>query len=1596
LWQYPTIKSVSAYLSGEETSPQKITPANKSEEPIAVVGMGCRFPGADSPEAFWQLLRDGMDAITTVPTTRWHGDREWGGFLREVDRFDAQFFNISPREAEYIDPQQRLTLEIAWEALEYGAIPAKSLAGSQTGVFVGIATNDYAQRHLHDLNYSDAYLGTGMASSLVANRLSYYLDLRGPSLAVDTACSSSLVAVHLACQSINNGECHLAIAGGVNVILNPVLTASFAKAGMMSADGHCKTFDVAADGYVRGEGCGIVILKPLSAAIADGNKILAVIKGSAVNQDGRSNGLTAPNSLAQQAVISQALQKANVSPSEIGYVETHGTGTPLGDPIEVEALNSVLSHDRLPEKPCAIGSVKTNIGHLEAAAGIAGLIKIVLSLQNQAIPPHLHLKNINPLVAKNDRCLSIVDRLLPWTTDIPRLASVSSFGFGGTNAHTIVSEWKEISQDRENTSIVDRPMHLLTLSAKNEKALTDLVGSYRQFLTNNPEISLADICFTANTGRTHFDYGLAVIAESHQQLQARLTSFLNREETFGLWQSQRQKNNNPNIAFLFTGQGSQYLGMGYQLYQTQPTFKNTIDRCAEILEPYLDKNLLELLFSNNTNFLDETIYTQPALFALEYSLAQLWISWGIVPDAVMGHSVGEYVAACLAGVFSLEDSLKLICQRAKLMQSLPQNGAMLAVSASEAEITPWLTKFEGEVTIAAINAPNSIVISGLREAIEQIEKQLTAKAIKTKRLQVSNAFHSPLMEPILEEFEWIASTINYSQPKIKLISNLTGQLITDEVTHPEYWCRHLRNPVRFAAGIDTLDRLGTNVFIEIGAKPILLSMGRQCLPKHQGLWLSSLRPQQSDWQELLESLATLYSNGIEIDWSGFDRDYPRNLCILPRYPFQRERYWLDVNENKTGDRLTSHLDLLHGCKVEQLTQQLQTNHRLSVEESKLLPKLLQLIATTQQEQQEVASMQDYLYQIEWQLKPHQEPSLLSTSRSPEDDLVWLIFSDRQGVGETLSLELEKQGQSCLLVEHHHSFSRKDLTTWEIDPLERGDWQCLFAEIAATGKQLRGVIHLWSLDAVSSSQLNLETLERARNFGTLSVLYLVQTLAQQQLTESFALWLGTREAMPINSGQTVAVAQTPLWGLGKVISLEYPQLWGGIIDLDSDSLTTIATNLTGELNDSEEEDYIAFRQGQRYVARLVKTPPLHFKPVSIQTDATYLITGGLGALGLQIARWLVVEGANNLVLIGRRQASERARETLKQLENTGINLRIIQADVSNYRDMEAVFEQIARMPMLKGIVHAAGVASDRPLENMDLSEFDAVWSAKVTGAWILHQLTQEMSLDFSVNFSSIASVWGGKGQGVYAAANQFLDGLAHYRSSLGQPTWSINWGPWAGENMANTEFKTKLSRLGITPLSPETGIRALKALLSTDLIQATVARVDWHLFQDIYQSRRARLLFEQIAPATTTEPTSRSQSSGVLLHQLKQTPKRELFTQIKTYLQTKLAKILKLKPAAIEPHQGFFDLGLDSLMVVELKNCLDRDFETIFSTSLIFNYSTLDKLARYLENFLNCQTEIKVEAQENNTETEEIDLLNSQELEQLLVQEIQEIETLISY
>jgi acyl transferase domain-containing protein len=883
-----------------------------NKEPIAIVGIGCRFPAAKNPQAFWQLLHDGLDAISEIPKDRWDVESfrdaqetstHWGGFLDKVDQFEPEFFGIAPREALSMDPQQRFLLEVTWEALEDAGIVPESLSGSQTGVFVGIGTHDYSVM-TWSKPVNEPYATTGTGNCIAANRISYLFNLHGPSISVDTACSSSLVAVHLACQSLWNRESNLALAGGVNILLLPTAMAGFAKAGFLSPDGRCKTFDSRANGYVRGEGAGVVVLKPLSQAKADGNRIYAVIRGSAVNQDGRSNGLTAPNPQAQSALLQKAYQDAGVSPSQIQYIEAHGTGTKLGDPMEMKALGKVLAKGRDKDNYCAVGSVKTNIGHLETAAGIAGLIKVALSLKHQLIPPSLHFQEANPYIPFHKLPLRVQQTLAPWPKgNSPALAGVSSFGFGGTNAHIVLQEAPTENQQPkakiQKKEFIERPLHILTLSAKNQEALHDLVLKYHEHLTQHPDISLADTCFTANTGRSHFNHRLAVVSESNLQLCEQLSTFNTLEKTSGTLTGLVQSNKRPRIVFLFTGQGSQYINMGRQLYQLAPVFKQALDNCDEILRPYLGESLLKIIYPDMGNSpleqttLDQTIYTQPALFAMEYALAQLWKSWGVEPTAVMGHSVGEYVAATVAGILSLEDGLKLIAERARLMGSLPSSGEMVAVFADEATIRKIVEIDDKKVAFAAFNGPQNTVISGEEQAVQEICTDLKAAKIITKKLQVSHAFHSPLMEPILADFRQTAASINYGDGKIEFISNLTGERLTKEDITPDYWCRHLRSPVQFVDGLQTLHTSGYEIFVEIGPKPTLLGMGRKCITEGVGVWLPSLSPGVDDWQQMLQSLAQLYVRGVSVDWSGFEQGYNCQPVALPTYPFQRQRYWLE-------------------------------------------------------------------------------------------------------------------------------------------------------------------------------------------------------------------------------------------------------------------------------------------------------------------------------------------------------------------------------------------------------------------------------------------------------------------------------------------------------------------------------------------------------------------------------------------------------------------------------------------------------------------------------------------------------------------------------
>ncbi|MBS2549392.1 amino acid adenylation domain-containing protein [Catenulispora sp. NL8] len=907
-------------------------------EPIAIVGLACRMPGgAEDPEAFWEFLRAGGDGIGEVPASRWDAEAFYdptpgapgkmnttrGGFLADVDRFDAAFFGISDREAAYLDPQQRLLLEVSWEALEHGGQRPDALTGSATGVFFGITTNDYVQTMLQQVDPADleAYGLTGNASTFAAGRLSYWLGLNGPSLSVDTACSSSLVGLHLAVQSLRSGESSMALAGGVNVLLAPEWSVVAAKAHMLAPDGRCKTFAEAADGYVRSEGCGVVVLKRLSDAQAAGDRVLAVIRGSAVNQDGRSSGVTVPNPRAQQDVVRRALSTAMVSPDQVSYVEAHGTGTPLGDPLELRALDQVFGPARDGRDPLLVGSVKTNIGHLEPAAGVAGLIKVVLALQNEEIPPHLHLDRVNPEIGIEDLAVEIPTAGRPWPRgDRPRIAGVSSFGASGTNAHVVVAEAPAAvapSLSAPAPIEPERTAHLLILSAKTPAALDALALRYRDRLAGADPAFVEDLCFTAATGRAGFPHRLAVSGSGPVDLAVGLSasaalgaSAVQKDgiRPKGVWRGQVRAADASGVAFVFTGQGDQYPGMARTLYQTESVFRQFIDLCDELLREQLDRPLLSVLYPEDeadAELIHQTRYTQPALFAVEYALSELWGSWGVRPSAVLGHSVGELVAACVAGVMSLEDGLRLAAGRGRLMSELTPGGAMATVFATEPRVRERVEAMTGMVSIAAVNGPESVVVSGAEDEVQALLDAFAAEGVKSKRLTVECAFHSPLMDPMLEEFEQLARTIQFSAPRIPLLSNVTGAVLTGpDAFSPAYLREHVRAPVRFHDGMTALYGRGLRTFVEMGPAPTLVGMAKRFLPagdeRRATTLLPSLRKNHDDWAVLLDSVGALHTLGIAVDWDAFYQGRPRHKVSAPTYPFQRGRHWFRPSVRTTN------------------------------------------------------------------------------------------------------------------------------------------------------------------------------------------------------------------------------------------------------------------------------------------------------------------------------------------------------------------------------------------------------------------------------------------------------------------------------------------------------------------------------------------------------------------------------------------------------------------------------------------------------------------------------------------------------------------------
>ena len=912
-YEYPTIEALARHLSGSPNGSVSINgldPQHAAEaEPIAIIGIGCRFPGSSGPEAFWQSLRDGIDAITEVPADRFKLSEvydpdpaiagkintRWGGFVEQVDQFDPQFFGISPREAARMDPQQRLLLEVTWEALEDAGQVADRIAGSSTGVFVGISNNDYGRTQFSDLSRIDAYAGTGNALSIAANRISYLLDFRGPSIAIDTACSSSLVAVHLACASLRNGESTLAVAGGVNLILSPAITMNFTKAGVMAPDGRCKAFDAAANGYVRSEGAGIVVLKPLSRAQADGDPIYAVIRGSAVNQDGRSNGLMAPNPLAQEAVLREAYRRAKVSPGDVQYVEAHGTGTLLGDPIEARALGRVLADGRAPGRLCAIGSVKTNIGHCEAAAGVAGLIKIALALKHAEIPASLHFQEPNPHIPFDELPIRVQTKPGPWSAASgPALAGVSSFGFGGTNAHVVLQQAPQLPS--KNYEIADgNSGYLLPLSARSPEALQAVARSYQEFLATTG-LSPHDICYSASVLRTHHDYRLAVTGASARQLGDGLGAFLNGETRPDLSAGRKALAGRGKLVFVFSGQGSQWFGMGRTLLHQEAVFREVIERCELALRPHTDWSLIAELAATDAHEsrLTEVDVIQPALFAVQVALAALWRSWGIEPDAVVGHSMGEVAAAYVGGALSLEDAALIICKRSSLARRTVGQGAMASVELSIEEARRAIAGYEDRVSIAVSTSPEATVLSGDPAALAGIVEQLQGRDVFCRMVKVDFASHSPQMDPLRGELIQALEEVQPHLAAVPIYSTVLDAVADGPELDALYWARNLREPVLFSESIQRLLEDGDDTFIEISAHPVLLSGIQQGLHHSgkAGAVLGSMRREEDEHTAMLRSLGALYSSGYAVDWRRIHHEHGESVR-LPAYSWQRQRCWLE-------------------------------------------------------------------------------------------------------------------------------------------------------------------------------------------------------------------------------------------------------------------------------------------------------------------------------------------------------------------------------------------------------------------------------------------------------------------------------------------------------------------------------------------------------------------------------------------------------------------------------------------------------------------------------------------------------------------------------
>jgi acyl transferase domain-containing protein len=1514
-------------------------------EDIAIIGMSGRFPGAANLDEFWRNLAAGTESISTftdeelaaagldVAALRKDPSQVAArGIVRDAEWFDAPFFGMSAKQAEVTDPQQRLFLEASWEVLENAGYDPARVDGP-VGVYAGMGDATYYLNNLHarpelvDL-VGERVINLGNEKDYLATWVAYKLNLKGPAISLNTACSTSLVAVGQACQSLLHFQCDLALAGGVWISFPQRRIVRFQEGGVFSPDGHCRTFDARAQGTVSSDGLGVVLLKRLAEAIDDGDRVLAVIKGFGLNNDGAAKvGFTAPSVDGQAEAVATALAGSGFDPATVSYVECHGTATPIGDPIEIAGLTQAFRLGTAEKNFCAVGSVKTNIGHTGAAAGAAGLIKTVLALQHRLLPASLHFSQPNPKIDFADSPFFVNSTLRKWEdVPLPRRAGVSSFGLGGTNAHVVLEE-----APASEPSGPSRSWQLLLLSAKTAPALDAARTNLLAHLQAHPALNLADAAFTLQEGRQVFQHRQMLVCRDRDDAIGALGTRDSKRVI-----THRGETDSPAVVFMFPGQGAQSVHMGAELYRTEAVFKKEIDRCSEIVLPRLGLDLRHILYPaagkerEAEELLAQTRITQPALFAVEYALATLWMSWGVKPAAFIGHSLGEYVAACLSGVFTLEDALELVVRRAGLMQEMPR-GAMLAVSMPEDELLKILP---AALSLAAVNGPTQCVVSGAPPEMEAFRATLANAGKAGTALPVSHAFHSGMMDPVLQPFAECVQNVKRAAPKIPFLSNLTGTWISDaDAADPGYWVNHLRRTVRFGDGIKELSKNVDSVLLEVGPGTTLGSLARlRSGPIPGPAIVSSLghaREQRPDISCLLAALGQLWLHGVKVDWRGFHAHERRQRIPLPTYPFQRERYWIEA------------------------------------------PGRLQTGTSPGGPLQRNPDPADWFYVPSW------KQSELSTAprekSAARQKFAWLIFLDDGGLGENLAGALSTRNESVTRVRIGAGYRKIDEATYAINPERPEDYAALISDLGALHRLPQKIVHCWSVSDSPESAERWSRLERRQNLGLHSLLFLARAWGELKAPGELAIEIVSDNLHLVTGEEAVQPEKATVLGAAKIIPLEYPQINCRSIDIvtpppDSRRERQLVEQLLREFSSEPADPILAYRGGFRWVERYdrMRLEPPAGLASRLKMNGVYLITGGLGGIGLALAEFLARRVQAKLILVGRSALPPRDQwpdwltnhddqdetscriKKIQSMEQAGAEVLVLAADAADEHRMREVLALAkSRFGAVNGVIHAAGCVDDAGvIQRRTKKATDEILAAKVKGTLVLDELFAGSGLDFLVLCSTRSTVvpGGSFGQAGYIAANEFLDAFAAYQRSRDDGyTVTINWDPWREVGMADRAVRTQ-ARAGkktreltsANSLTPAEGAEAFHRILNDSFTRVAVSVADLDALRASFVESLPTAVIDRESGSLPGPRHARPEMDAAF-----SAPTNELEGKLATIWQ----ELLGLREVGVD--DNFFDLGGDSLLLLRVQAGVRQKLGTDLSSAEMFQHSTIRTLAQRL-------------------------------------------------